>query len=95
MAALVFIFTFPACIGLVILALLFAALLPLRMAPLVMIPIALLVLVNLYLLPEMYHPHEVLALAVQSAVSALSLFAFLILKYRRRRAANTPQPSDE
>jgi hypothetical protein len=89
MAILAFAFSLPVCLGLVALCFVLAELLKPALAPLLGFPIAALAGIQLYMLPEMVHTDEQIALGIQAAVSATSLLA--LRNMLRRGAAGLEQ----
>ncbi|MEP5764525.1 MAG: hypothetical protein ABJ308_08020 [Halieaceae bacterium] len=85
MTILMFFYSLPACIALVILSLVLALLVTPRTIGLLCLPILPLVGIHLYMLPHMYHGDEIAAFSLQAAISALALLSFRIV--RRRSAA--------
>jgi uncharacterized membrane protein YccC len=88
MAILFFIFSLPICLVLVGISFLMAALIRPSSGGLLALPIGLLVVIHLYMLPNMYHADEALALAIQAAISST---AFLSIRVLRRRAAKSAE----
>ena len=85
MTMLMFFFSLPACIFLVVSSFVMASLLRPAMSWMLAIPVGLLALVHIYMLPHMYHGDELVAFAFQAAISSTS---WLAIRKMRRRAVN-------
>jgi hypothetical protein len=95
MTILMFFYSLPVCIGLVVFTFVLAFLITPRAIGLLLFPIAALVAIHLYMLPHMYHSDEIVAFALQAAVSSLSLASFRIVKRRATVASEDSSPVDE
>ena len=80
MTILLFLFSFPACLVLVAVALIMSAFLKPSLGWLLALPMGGLVAINLYMVPHMQHGDEQIAFLIQLAVSASSLFSIRIIK---------------
>ena len=97
MTMLMFVFSIPACLVLIGVAFLLAAVLQPSWGSLLAIPIGLLGFIHLYMLPHMAHAEEIVAFALQAAVSSTVLLS--IRSFRRRIAlasgsSDVRRPSD-
>ena len=85
MAILVFFFSLPACLVLVGISFGMAALIKPANAWLLVIPIGPLVMIHLYMLTLGFHDDELVALAIQAAISSTSWFSVRMLRRRGER----------
>lgn len=100
MTALLFVFTFPACLVLVVISFIMGATLTASTIGWLALPIGGIVAIHLYLLPHMQHDDELAAWAIQLAISSTSLFAIRMVRKRaKRKETNVPteerQPLDD
>ncbi len=93
MTALLFVFTFPACLVLVGISFIMGVTLSPSSVGWLTLPIGALALIHLYLLPHMAHGDELAVWAIQLAISATSLFAIRMVR-RRASRKETDEPTE-
>ncbi len=85
MTALMFVYSLPICIVLVLLILIPSFYIKPAAAPFLIVPGVGLVIVNLFMLPHMNHLNEQLLYLLQLLISTSALFAFPIIKSKSER----------
>jgi hypothetical protein len=95
MTAILFIFSFPACLVLIGIAFIMGATLTLRTIGWLALPIGGIALIHIYLLPHMAHGDELAIWAIQLAISATSLLAIRMVRKRAEREAAQLNEKDD